>query len=163
MTEPGEAAVTLSVISNYVSAASTTLASLCITLASLIDAWLAGDKKGKGKAVEKPTRKRTRGQREWDRALAVPDTQGQPRRFIRIRETQAEGQRESLAAGVGTATQSVTVATQGNTPPTLLRAYASHSSSSTSTSSSFWSTDPRWRCSETRRSCSAITAVQQLK
>ena len=39
---------------------------------------MAGDRKGKGKAVEQPKKKRTREQRDWDRALRVPDTQGQP-------------------------------------------------------------------------------------
>jgi hypothetical protein len=36
---------------------------------------MAGDKKGKGKAVEKPVRKRTREECEWDRVLVVQDTQ----------------------------------------------------------------------------------------
>jgi hypothetical protein len=55
---------------------------------------MTGDKKGKGKAVEKPKRKRTREQREWDHTLAVPDTQGQPQRSIRIHETVADTQGE---------------------------------------------------------------------
>jgi hypothetical protein len=39
----------------------------------------------KGKAVAQP-KKKTRQQKEWERVLAVPDTQGQPQRSIRISE-----------------------------------------------------------------------------
>jgi hypothetical protein len=39
---------------------------------------MAGDKR-KGKAVAEPKKKKkTRQQKEWERVLAVPDTQGQP-------------------------------------------------------------------------------------
>jgi hypothetical protein len=52
---------------------------------------MAGDKR-KGKAVVEPKKKKTRQQKEWDRVLAVPDTQGQPQRGIRISEgTQSQG------------------------------------------------------------------------
>jgi hypothetical protein len=52
---------------------------------------MAGDKR-KGKAVAKP-KKKTRRQKEWERVLAVPDTQGQPQRGIRISEgTRSQGE-----------------------------------------------------------------------
>jgi hypothetical protein len=44
---------------------------------------MAGDKR-KGKVVDEP-KKKTR-QKEWERVLAVPDTQGQPQRAIQISE-----------------------------------------------------------------------------
>jgi hypothetical protein len=53
---------------------------------------MAGDKR-KGKAVAEPKKKKTRKQKEWERVLAVPDTQGQPQRGIRISEgTQGQGE-----------------------------------------------------------------------
>jgi hypothetical protein len=53
---------------------------------------MAGDKR-KGNAVAEPTKKKTRQDKEWDRVLAVPDTQGQPQRGIRILEgTQSKGE-----------------------------------------------------------------------
>jgi hypothetical protein len=53
---------------------------------------MAGDKR-KGKAVDESKRKKSRQQKEWDRVLAVPDTQGQPQRGIRISEgTQSQGE-----------------------------------------------------------------------
>jgi hypothetical protein len=53
---------------------------------------MAGDKR-KGKAVAEPKKKKTRQQKEWERVLAVPDTQGQPQRGIRISEgTQSQGE-----------------------------------------------------------------------
>jgi hypothetical protein len=53
---------------------------------------MAGDK-WKGKAVVEPKKKKSRQQKEWDRVLAVPDTQGQPQRGIRISEgTQSHGE-----------------------------------------------------------------------
>jgi hypothetical protein len=44
---------------------------------------MAGDKR-KGKAVAEPKKKKKRQQKDWDRVLAVPDTQGQPQRGIKI-------------------------------------------------------------------------------
>jgi hypothetical protein len=53
---------------------------------------MVGDKR-KGKAVAEPKKKKTRQQKEWERVLAVPDTQGQPQRGIRISEgTQGQGE-----------------------------------------------------------------------
>jgi hypothetical protein len=53
---------------------------------------MAGDKR-KGKAVAEPKKKKNRQQKEWERVLAVPDTQGQPPRGIRISEgTQSQGE-----------------------------------------------------------------------
>jgi hypothetical protein len=50
-------------------------------------------KKGKAVAEPKKKKKKSRRQKEWDRVLAVPDTQGQPRRGIRISEgTQSQGE-----------------------------------------------------------------------
>jgi hypothetical protein len=50
---------------------------------------MAGDKR-KGKVVAEP-KKKTR-QEEWERVLAVPDTQGQPQRGIQISEgTRGQG------------------------------------------------------------------------
>jgi hypothetical protein len=52
---------------------------------------MAGDKR-KGKAVSEPKKKKTRQQKEWERVLAVPDTQEQPQRGIRISEgTRSQG------------------------------------------------------------------------
>jgi hypothetical protein len=52
---------------------------------------MAVDKR-KGKVVAEPKKKR-RQQKEWDRVLAMPDTQGQPQRGIRISEgTQSQGE-----------------------------------------------------------------------
>ena len=39
---------------------------------------MAGDKKGKGKAVVVAKKKRSRDEREWDQALAVVDAADQP-------------------------------------------------------------------------------------
>jgi hypothetical protein len=36
---------------------------------------MAGDKR-KGKAVAEPKKKKTHQEKEWDRVLSVPDTQG---------------------------------------------------------------------------------------
>jgi hypothetical protein len=53
---------------------------------------MAGDKR-KGKAVAEPKKKKTRQEKEWDRVLLVPDTQGQPQRGIRIVESaQSQGE-----------------------------------------------------------------------
>jgi hypothetical protein len=53
---------------------------------------MAGDKR-KGKAVAEPKKKKTGQQKEWERVLAVPYTQGQPQRGIRISEgTQNQGE-----------------------------------------------------------------------
>jgi hypothetical protein len=49
--------------------------------------------KRKGKAVAEPNKKKTRQEKEWDRVLSVPDTQGQPQRGIWIGES-AQGQGE---------------------------------------------------------------------
>jgi hypothetical protein len=46
---------------------------------------MAGDKR-KGKAVAEPKKKKSKQQKEWERVLAVPDTQGQPQRGICISE-----------------------------------------------------------------------------
>jgi hypothetical protein len=42
---------------------------------------MAGDKR-KGKVAAEPKKKKTRQEKEWDRVLSVPDTQGQPQRGI---------------------------------------------------------------------------------
>jgi hypothetical protein len=53
---------------------------------------MAGDKR-MGKAVAEPKKKKRRQQKEWDRVVAVTDTQGQPQRGIRISEgTQSQGE-----------------------------------------------------------------------
>jgi hypothetical protein len=52
---------------------------------------MAGDKR-KGKAVAEQKKKKSK-QQEWERMLAVPDTQGQPQRGIRIlKGTQTQGE-----------------------------------------------------------------------
>jgi hypothetical protein len=43
--------------------------------------------KTKGKAAAEPKKKKTRQEKEWEHVLAVPDTQGQPQRGIRIGES----------------------------------------------------------------------------
>jgi hypothetical protein len=53
---------------------------------------MAGDK-WKGKAVAEQKKKKSKQQKEWERVLAVPDTQGQPQRGVRISEgTQSQGE-----------------------------------------------------------------------
>jgi hypothetical protein len=53
---------------------------------------MAGDKR-KGKAVAELKKKKTRQQKERERVLAVPDTQGRPQRGIRILEgTRSQGE-----------------------------------------------------------------------
>jgi hypothetical protein len=53
---------------------------------------MASDKR-KGKVVAEPKKKKTRQEKEWERVLAVPDTQGQPQRGIQISEgTQGQGE-----------------------------------------------------------------------
>jgi hypothetical protein len=47
---------------------------------------MAGDKR-KGKVVAEPKKKKTRQEKEWERVLAVPNTQGQSQRGIRIGES----------------------------------------------------------------------------
>jgi hypothetical protein len=47
---------------------------------------MAGDNR-KGKVVTEPKKKKTRQEKEWDRILQVPYTQGQPLRGIRIGES----------------------------------------------------------------------------
>jgi hypothetical protein len=52
---------------------------------------MAGDKR-KGKVIAEQ-KKKSRQQKEWERVLEVPDTQGQPQRGIRISEgTQSQGE-----------------------------------------------------------------------
>jgi hypothetical protein len=84
---------------------------------------MAGDKR-KGKAVVEPKKKKTRQEKEWDRVLAVPDTQGQPQRGIQISEgTQSQGeqpqseqQRQPCRSGRGHQTTE-----QTESPPSLAR------------------------------------------
>jgi hypothetical protein len=53
---------------------------------------MAGDKR-KGKEVAEQKKKKSKQQKEWERVLAVPDTQGKPQRGIRISEgTQSQGE-----------------------------------------------------------------------
>jgi hypothetical protein len=53
---------------------------------------MAGDK-WKGKAVAEQKKKKSKQQKEWERVLAVPDTQGQPQRGVWISEgTQSQGE-----------------------------------------------------------------------
>jgi hypothetical protein len=52
---------------------------------------MAGDKR-KGKEVAEQ-KKKSKQQKEWERVLVVPDTQGQPQRGIRISEgTRSQGE-----------------------------------------------------------------------
>jgi hypothetical protein len=52
---------------------------------------MAGDK-GKGKATVEPKKKKTCQEKEWDRVLSVPNTQGQPQRGIRTGECSEAGE-----------------------------------------------------------------------
>jgi hypothetical protein len=52
---------------------------------------MAGNKKGKGKAVVEP-KKRSRNEREWDRALAAAGAADQPQRSPRIGGSEAEAE-----------------------------------------------------------------------
>ena len=55
---------------------------------------MAGDKKGKGKAVVEGKKKISRDEREWDRALAAADAADQPQRSLRIKGSEAEAERQ---------------------------------------------------------------------
>jgi hypothetical protein len=59
---------------------------------------------------------RTRDEREWDHALAVPDTQGQPQRSIRIRETPAVSQVEIGTQSAVAGSDLAIVVAQGSPP-----------------------------------------------
>jgi hypothetical protein len=88
---------------------------------------MTGDK-WKGKAVAEPKKKKSKQQKEWECVLAVPDTQGQPQRGIRISEgTQSQGeqpqseqqprqQQQPRRSGRGHQTTE-----QSETPPSLAR------------------------------------------
>ena len=52
---------------------------------------MAGDKKGKGKAVVVAKKKRSRDEREWDQALAAAD---QPQHSVQIRDSEIEAKRQ---------------------------------------------------------------------
>jgi len=105
---------------------------------------MAGDKKGKGKAVVEPKKKRSRDEREWARALAAADAADQPQRSVRIRGLEAE---------VVGATRHTTV--------TPLSAYPHHRDNSALTASSWWSTDPMECSSEARDSHAADRAADR--
>jgi hypothetical protein len=83
---------------------------------------MAGDKR-KGKAVAEPKKKKTRQEKEWDRVLSVPDTQGQPQRGIRIGESaqsqgeQPQGKQQQQLRRLGRGQQ----AEQTESPPSLAR------------------------------------------
>ena len=96
---------------------------------------MAGDKKGKGKAVVEAKKKKSRDEREWARALAAAD---QPQCSVRIRGLEAEA-----------------VGATGNTTVMPLSAYPYHRDSSALIASSWWSTDPRGCSSEARDSHAA--------
>ena len=55
---------------------------------------MAGDKKGKGKAVVEAKKKKSRDEREWARALAVADAADQPQRSVRIRGSVTTAERQ---------------------------------------------------------------------
>jgi hypothetical protein len=79
---------------------------------------MARDKR-KGKAVAESKKKKTHQEKEWDRVLSVPDTQGQPQRGIRIRasaQSQGEQQQPPLRRS-GRGQQ----AEQTESPPSLAR------------------------------------------
>ncbi|XP_039805102.1 uncharacterized protein LOC120669409 [Panicum virgatum] len=58
------------------------------------DEKMAGDKKGKGKAVVEAKKKRSRDEREWDHALAAAVAADQPQLSVRIRGSEAEAERQ---------------------------------------------------------------------
>ena len=60
---------------------------------------MAGDKKGKGKAVVEPKKKRSHDEREWDRAHAAADAADQPQRSLRIRGSEPEAKRQGEPQG----------------------------------------------------------------
>ena len=60
---------------------------------------MAGDKKGKGKAVVESKKKRSRDECEWARALAAADAVDQPQRSVRIRGSEAETKRQGEPQG----------------------------------------------------------------
>ena len=60
---------------------------------------MAGDKKGKGKAVVEPKKKRSRDEREWDRAHAAADAADQPQKSLRIRGSEPEAERQGEPQG----------------------------------------------------------------
>ena len=102
---------------------------------------MAGDKKGKGKAVVVAKKKRSRDEREWARTLAAAD---QPQRSVRIRGSEAEAKRHGEP--------------RGHTTATPLSAYTHLRDSLALTASSQWSTNPR-RCSSEARDSHTATAA----
>ena len=99
---------------------------------------MVGDKKGKGKEIVEPKKKRSHDEHEWARALAAADAADQPQRSVRIRGLEAEA-----------------VGATGNTTVMPLSAYPYHRDSSALIASSWWSTDPRGCSSEARDSHAA--------
>ena len=55
---------------------------------------MAGNKKGKGKAVVVTKKKRSHDEREWDRALAAADAADQPQHSVQIRDPETEAKRQ---------------------------------------------------------------------
>ena len=102
---------------------------------------MAGDKKGKGKAVVEPKKKRSRDECEWARALAATDAEDHPQRSVKIRGLEAVG-----------AIRHTTVMP--------FSAYPHHRDSSALTASLWWSTDPRGCSSKARDSHTATAAAR---
>ena len=86
---------------------------------------MAGDKKGKAKVDEQPKKKkRSRDEREWERAQAAADAADRPQRSFQIRESRAATQGESepdAEAPPGTPTLRRSARTQGPPPQTTVQ------------------------------------------
>ena len=87
---------------------------------------MAGEKKGKGKVVEQPKKKkRSREEREWDRAIAAAEAQDRPQRPVRIHEpptgdsgTAAESDAQAVSVqGTPPLCRSGHTRTSAQTPP----------------------------------------------
>jgi hypothetical protein len=104
---------------------------------------MAGDKR-KGKAVAEPKKKKkTRQQKEWERVLAVPDTQGQPQRGIRILEgTPSQGeqpQSEQQQAGRAVDTAAAAATSVRQRPPDHIAVRLTTLTRQVRTSDTWWS------------------------
>jgi hypothetical protein len=85
---------------------------------------MAGDKKGKGKVVEQPKKKkRPREEREWDRAIAAAEAQDRPRCPVQIHEP--------LTGDSGTAAESDAQAVSVQGTPPLCRSGRTRTSAQT--------------------------------
>jgi len=80
---------------------------------------MAGNKKGKGKAVVVAKKKISRDEREWDRTLAAAAAVDQPQRSVRIRGSEAEVERQGEPEDTPQLRRSARTRTSETAQPTL--------------------------------------------